>query len=102
MFSVKPFRTVYGIINGSEGFDLDTAEAMYRAVVIFMLCSSVSKRLKLTKGLRVLMRKQEAPWTHNFYSVFRKTFDSNQVLIEKEFMKRVLSIFVMLVIRCFM
>lgn len=69
-------------------YDLDTAEAMYRAgrylYVVFMCQQAIEK---LTKGLHVLMRGEEAPRTHNIYSVFRKTFDlsqKDQEFIEKE------------------
>lgn len=69
-------------------YDLDTAEAMYRAgrylYVVFMCQQAIEK---LTKGLHVLKRGEEAPRSHNIYSVFKKVFDPSQKdeeFIEKE------------------
>jgi HEPN domain-containing protein len=69
-------------------YDLDTAEAMYRAgrylYVVFMCQQAIEK---LTKGLYVLKRGEEAPKTHNIYLVFKNIFDPTQKdenMIEKE------------------
>lgn len=60
-------------------YDLETAEAMYKAgrylYVVFMCQQAIEK---LTKGLHVLHREEEAPRTHNIYSVFKKAFDPSQ------------------------
>jgi HEPN domain-containing protein len=57
-------------------YDLDTAEAMYQAgrylYVVFMCQQAIEK---LAKGLYVYKRGEEAPRTHNIYSVFKKAFD---------------------------
>jgi HEPN domain-containing protein len=69
-------------------YDLESAEIMYRAgrylYVVFM-CQQATE--KLTKGLHVLERGEEAPRTHNIYSVFKKIFDpdrKNETFIKKE------------------
>jgi HEPN domain-containing protein len=69
-------------------YDLDTAEAMYQAgrylYVVFMCQQAIGK---LTKGLYVLRRGEEAPRTHNIYAIFKNTFDPDVKVggfIEKE------------------
>jgi HEPN domain-containing protein len=60
-------------------YDLETAAAMYHAgrylYVVFMCQQAIEK---LTKGLFVLKKGEEAPRTHNIYSVFKNTFDVYQ------------------------
>lgn len=69
-------------------YDLDTAEAMYHAgrylYVVFMCQQAIEK---LTKGVYVLNREEEAPRTHNIYSIFKNTFEhdlKNNSFLEKE------------------
>jgi HEPN domain-containing protein len=69
-------------------YDLDTAEAMYQSgrhlYVVFMCQQAIEK---LTKGLYVLKRGEEAPRTHNIYSVFKNTFEpdlKNEEFKQKE------------------
>lgn len=59
-------------------YDLETAEAMFHAgrylYVVFMCQQAIEK---LTKGLYILKKGEEAPKTHNIYNVLKNTFDTD-------------------------
>lgn len=69
-------------------YDLDTAKAMYQSgrylYVVFMCQQAIEK---LTKGLYVLYKNEEAPRTHNIYTIFKSIFDNqdkNEQFVHKE------------------
>jgi HEPN domain-containing protein len=77
-------------------YDLDTAKAMFQSgrylYVVFMCQQAIEK---LTKGLYVLYKNEEAPRTHNIYTIFKSIFDNqdkNEHFVQKEKAKEVLDL----------